>query len=183
LGGREGVVISIIAAISTNNVIGRDGDLPWRMPTDLKRFKRLTMGHHLVVGRKTWNEVGRPLPGRIMVVITRDPGFVAEGATVVHSLDEALEVARDDAEIFIAGGGEIYRQALAVADRMYLTRIHAIIEGDTRFPDFDESAWILVEREDHLADESNPYPFSFLTYQKEMESSPEKRGAVSWCGK
>jgi len=161
-------MISIIAAVSTNGVIGRDGDLPWRMPTDLKRFKRLTMGHHLVVGRKTWDEVGRPLPGRIMVVVTRDLSFEADDVIVAHSLRQAIEAAGDDDEIFVAGGGEIYRQALPVADRMYLTRVHAYIEGDTTFPEFDESDWILVEREDHLADESNPYPFSFLVYQKEV---------------
>jgi len=161
-------VISIIVAVSTNGVIGLDGDLPWRMPTDLKRFKRLTMGHHLVVGRRTWDEVGRPLPGRIMVVVTRDPDFHADGVTVANSLTAALHIARDDDEIFVAGGGEIYRQALPLADRMYITRVHTSIEGDTTFPEFEESEWILVEREDHLADESNPYPFSFLTYQKEV---------------
>jgi dihydrofolate reductase len=160
-------MISLIAAVSTNGVIGRDGDLPWRMPTDLKRFKRLTMGHHLVVGRKTWDEVGKPLPGRIMVVVTRDPDFALDDVIVVHCLADALEAASEDDEIFVAGGGEIYRQALPLADRMYLTRIHAMIDGDTTFPEFDESAWILVEREDHLADEKNPYPFSFLTYEKE----------------
>jgi dihydrofolate reductase len=158
-------MISIIVAASTNGVIGRRGDLPWRMPSDLKRFKSLTMGHHLVIGRKTWDEVGRPLPGRIMVVVTRDPEFRVEGVTVVHSLDEALDVAIGDDEVFIAGGGEIYRQALPLADRLYLTRVHAIVDGDTTFF-FDEDEWLLVTREDHLADERNPHPFSFLVYER-----------------
>jgi dihydrofolate reductase len=160
-------MISIIVAASTNGVIGREGDLPWRMPADLKRFKSLTTGHHLVIGRKTWDELGRPLPGRIMVVVTRDPDFAAEGVTTVHSLDEALEVSIGDDEVFIAGGGEIYRQAMPLAERLYLTRVHAFVEGDTTF-DFDDSEWVLVSREDHLADEDNPHPYSFLMYERSL---------------
>jgi dihydrofolate reductase len=162
--------VSLIVAVSTNGVIGRDGDLPWRMPEDLKRFKSLTMGHHLVVGRKTWEEVGQPLPGRMMVVVTRARDFQVAGVTVVHSLQEALDVAHNDDEVFIAGGGEIYRQALPLADRLYLTRIHAEIEGDTTFPEFDQSEWRLVEREDHDADERNPYPYSFIVYEKIIDN-------------
>lgn len=159
-------VVSIIAAVASNGVIGRQGDLPWHMPTDLRRFKRLTMGHHLVVGRKTWDEVGKPLPGRIMVVVTRDRSFRPEGATVVHSVDAALSAARGDDEVFIAGGGEIYRQALPLADRLYITRIHAHVEGDTVFPEIDENEWHVIDREDYDADERNPYPFSFLVYER-----------------
>ena len=159
-------MVSIIAAIASNGVIGRAGGLPWHMPTDLKRFKRLTIGHHLLVGRKTWDEVGKPLPGRIMVVITRDRRFRIDGAIVTHSLEDALHVARDDDEVFIAGGGEIYRQALPLARRMYLTLIHAEVDGDTEFPDFDEGDWRMVEREDHHADEKNEYPFSFVVYER-----------------
>jgi dihydrofolate reductase len=136
------------------------------MPADLRRFKRLTMGHHLIIGRRTWDEVGGPLPGRIMVVVTRDTGFRADGATVVHSLDEALQVAEDDDQVFIAGGGEVYRQALPLADRVYLTRVHAEIDGDTTFPELEEGEWRLVEREDHGADDRNPHPYSFLTYDR-----------------
>jgi dihydrofolate reductase len=160
-------MISIIVAASTNGVIGRKGDLPWRMPADLKRFKSLTMGHHLVVGRKTWDEVARPLPGRIMIVVTRDPEFRAEGVTTVHSLDEALETAIGDDQVFIAGGGEIYRQAMPLADRLYLTRVHAIVDGDTTF-EFDEGEWVLVSRDDHLADERDPHPYSFLIYERNV---------------
>jgi dihydrofolate reductase len=159
-------MISIIVAVATNGIIGRDGDLPWHMPSDLKRFKRLTMGHHLIVGRKTWDEVGRPLPGRTMVVVTRDRALRLDDVIVVHSLAEALEVAHSDDEVFIAGGGEIYRQALAVADRIYLTRVHADVDGDTTFPDLDDDEWRVVSREDHDADERNPYPCSFFVYER-----------------
>lgn len=160
------MMISMIVAVSSNSVIGRDGDLPWHMPADLKRFKRLTMGHHLIIGRRTWDEVGAPLPGRIMVVVTRDTEFRVDGATVVHSLDEALQVVEGDDEVFIAGGGEIYRQALPLADRVYLTRVHAEIDGDTTFPELEEEEWRLVDREDHGSDDRNPYPYSFLTYDR-----------------
>ena len=161
--------ISIIAALSTNGVIGRDNDVPWRLSTDLKRLKALTMGHHLLMGRKTWDSIGRPLPGRISVVITRREDFQAVGATVVHSLEEALRIAElaGDAEPFIAGGADIYRQSLHIADRMYLTRVHADIEGDTYFPEFDDvGEWRLTDSEHLEADEKNEYPFSFLTYDR-----------------
>jgi dihydrofolate reductase len=160
--------VSIIVAAAANGVIGRDGGLPWRLPADLRHFKRTTMGHHLVVGRRTWEEVGRPLPGRTMVVVTRDPALGIPGVVVVSSLQEAVAVAvgAGDDEVFVAGGGEIYRQAMAMAHRVYLTRIHADIEGDTTFPELDGEAWRLVSREDHEADEGNPYPYSFLVYER-----------------
>jgi dihydrofolate reductase len=166
-------MISIIAAIASNGVIGRAGGLPWHMPTDLKRFKRVTMGHHLLVGRKTWDEVGKPLPGRTLVVITRDRKFRLDGAIVTHSLEDALQATGNDGEVFIAGGGEIYRQALPVAQRMYLTLIHAEVDGDTLFPEFDEDEWEIVEREDHDADEKNEYPFSFVVYERVRDSSTQ----------
>jgi dihydrofolate reductase len=159
-------MISLIVAVARNGVIGRKGDLPWHLPKDLRRFKALTMGHHLVVGRKTWQEVGRPLPGRVMVVVTRDPGYRPDGVIVVHSLEEALQVAQGDDEVFIAGGGEIYRQALPLVDRMYVTRIHAEVAGDTTFPEVDLTAWRLVERADHEADEKHEYPFTFEVYDR-----------------
>jgi dihydrofolate reductase len=160
---------SIIAAVSTNGVIGRGNGLPWRLSTDLKRLKALTMGHHYIQGRKTYDTVGRPLPGRINIVITRQPDFAPEGIVVVHSLDEALRVAAaaGDDEPFIAGGAQIFAQALHVADRMYLTRVHTEVEGDTYFPDFDDvSEWQLTDSEHFDADEKNEYPFSFLTYER-----------------
>jgi len=160
--------VSLIVAAAANGVIGRDGGLPWRLPADLRHFKRTTMGHHLIVGRRTWEEVGRPLPGRTMVVVTRDPALQIPEAVVVHSLQEAVAVAvgAGDDEVFVAGGGQIYRQAMPMADRIYLTRVHVDVEGDTTFPELDGEAWRLVSREDHEADERNPYPYSFLVYER-----------------
>ena len=161
--------LSMIAALSTNNVIGRNNEVPFRQRTDLKRFKALTMGHHLIMGRKTYESVGRPLPGRVNVVITRRSDYAAEGVTVVHTLDDAVRLAQQagDAEAFIAGGSEIYALAMHIADRMYLTRVHAEIEGDTWFPEFDDvSEWQLTDAEHFEADEHNEFPFSFLTYDR-----------------
>lgn len=161
--------VSILAALSTNNVIGRDNGIPWRLSTDLKRLKALTMGHHVIMGRKTYDSVGRPLPGRTNVVITRRNDWSTEGVTVVHSLDEALRLAQQagDDEPFLLGGAEIYSQAMHLADRMYLTRVHAEVEGDTYFPDFDDvTEWQLTDAEHFDADEKNEYPFSFLTYDR-----------------
>ena len=161
--------LSLLAALSTNNVIGRDNQVPWRLSTDLKRLKNMTMGHHVIMGRKTYESVGRPLPGRTNVVITRQEGYAPEGVTVVHSLEDAIRVAArsGDDEAFVLGGAEIYDQAMHRADRMYLTRVHADVEGDTFFPDFDDvSEWRLTDAEHFDADEKNEYPFSFLTYER-----------------
>lgn len=161
--------LSIIAALAANNVIGRNNTLPWHQGTDLKRLKELTMGHHLIMGRRTWESIGRPLPGRVSVVITRDPDYSANGIIVVHSLEEGIRVAEaaGDPEPFIAGGAAVFEQALHRANRMYLTRIHADVEGDTFFPDFDDvTEWHLTDSEHFDADEKNDYPFSFLTYDR-----------------
>ena len=165
------MAVSLIVAVSENGVIGRDGGLPWRLSADLKHFKRTTMGHHLIIGRRTWDEVGKPLPGRTMVVVTRSRRFAPEGVHVAHSLEEALDIARDDDEPFIGGGAHIYRIALArtLVDRIYLTRIHADVEGDTFFPDFDIDRWELVSEEHHQEDERNEFPFSFLIYERREE--------------
>ena len=163
------MTLSIIVILSSNNVIGRDNKLPWHMPADLKRFKTLTMGHHVLMGRKTFNEIQKPLPGRVNVVITRDPHFGAEGVAIARSVDEAISKAEaaGDSEIILVGGGEIFRQVIHRADRMYVTRIHAEIEGDTTFPDFDDvNEWQLVDAEHFEADEKNAYPYSFLTYER-----------------
>lgn len=167
------MAVSLIVAVSENGIIGRNGGLPWRLSADLKHFKRTTMGHHLIIGRRTWDEVGQPLPGRIMVVVTRSRDLQAEGATIVHSLAEALEVARDDDEPFIGGGAHIYRRALEndVVDRLYITRVHAEVEGDTIFPDVDLDRWELVFEETHEADERNEFPFSFLIFERRDESA------------
>jgi len=161
--------LSIIAALSTNNVIGRANGIPWRQSTDLKRLKAMTMGHHMIMGRKTWDSVGKALPGRVMVVVTHRDDFAPEGVIVTKSLEDAFHVVEQsgDEEPFIAGGAEIYQQSMHRADRMYLTRVHAEIEGDTWFPDFDDvSEWHLVDSEHFEADEKNEYPYSFLTYER-----------------
>lgn len=175
------MTISIIAAVATNNVIGRNNKLPWHLPADLKRLKQTTMGHHVIMGRKTFQEIGKPLPGRINVVITRNVDFNPGGVAIARSIEEAVskaEAAGDD-EIFILGGEEIFRQTLHRADRMYLTRVHAEPEGDTFFPEFDDvNEWKLVDAEHCEADEKNAYPFSFLTYER-SESAPDVLAASS----
>ena len=161
--------LSLIAALATNNVIGRNNQVPWHLPTDLRRFKALTMGHHLIMGRRTFESVGRPLPGRVNVIITRNEDWTSEGVTIVHSLEEAVRLAANagDEEAFIAGGAQIYELAMHRADRMHLTRVHAEVEGDTWFPEFDDvSEWHLTDAEHFDADEKNEYPFSFLTYDR-----------------
>jgi dihydrofolate reductase len=158
--------VSIIAAVSENGVIGRGGRLPWHLADDLRRFKQLTMGHTIVMGRKTWESIGRPLAGRRMVVISRQPDYVADGVNVVSSLDAAIEnaIAAGDDEVFVIGGAEIYRLALPRAERLYLTRVHADVEGDARFPDVDWSQWRLAESERHAASDQNDHAFTLERY-------------------
>lgn len=161
------MIVSIIVAVSDNGVIGLGGGLPWHLPVDLKRFKSLTSGHHMIMGRRTWESIGRrPLPGRPTIVVSRDPGFVAEGAQVARSLGRALELAGGVDEVFIAGGEAIYREALPIADRIYLTRVHACFEGDTRFPAFAADAWRVVVEERHEPDEKNASAHTFLVYER-----------------
>jgi dihydrofolate reductase len=161
--------ISILAAVAENGVIGRDGRLPWHLGDDLKRFKRLTMGHTIVMGRKTWESIGRPLKGRRMVVITRQTDYRAEGVEVMSGLDRALEVAATvgEEQVFVIGGGEIYRLALPRADRLYITRVHANVEGDAYFPELDANAWRMVESDAHAANDENDHPFTFETYEQD----------------
>jgi dihydrofolate reductase len=174
------MTVSMIVAVSDNGVIGRAGGLPWHLPRDLRHFKTTTTGHHLIVGRRTWDEVGKPLPGRVMVVVTRSFRFEAEGAVVVHSLEDALEVARTDEEPFIGGGAHIYRMALAqdLVERIYLTRVHAEVEGDTFLPEIDFDEWRLVSSEHHEADEKNRYACTFEIYDSEVESEGGSRPAL-----
>lgn len=161
------MTISIIAALASNNVIGRGNRMPWHLSADLKRFKALTMGHHLIMGRKTFESIGRPLPGRTTIVVSRQGDFCASDVIVAASIDNALDVARGDGEIFIAGGAHVYEQMIHRADRMYLTRVHAEVEGDALFPDFDDvTEWSLVDSEHHEPDDKNPLPYSFLTYER-----------------
>ena len=155
--------ISLIVAMAENRIIGRRGRLPWRIPADLQYFKRITMGKPILMGRRTWESIGRPLPGRTSIVITRDSGYTAPGCVVVHSLQAALQAAADCAdEALVIGGADLYRQALPRADTLYLTRIHADVEGDTRFPELDDAGWREVERSDCEPDERNPYRYSFI---------------------
>ncbi len=158
--------ISLIAAMADNGVIGRNNRLPWRLSADLQRFKALTMGKPIVMGRKTWESIGRPLPGRTNIVVTRDVGYRAEGCVVVHSIDQALEVAAGSDEVMVIGGANLYRQLLDRADRLYLTQVRADVEGDAWFPDFDRAQWREVERESHSRDEKNEYDYAFVTLER-----------------
>ena len=159
-------MISIIVAVSTNNVIGAHGKLPWRLSDDLKRFKRLTMGNPIVMGRLTWQSIGRPLPGRQNIVVTRQAGLLAEGCDVVASPADALTVAADAEEIMIIGGSQVYELFLPKAGRLYLTRVHAEIDGDAFFPEIDKRVWRLIDSEAHEANELNQFAFEFKTYER-----------------
>ncbi|MEE9130243.1 MAG: dihydrofolate reductase [Phycisphaerales bacterium] len=165
--------ISVIAAMSENRVIGRDGALPWHLPADLARFKSITTGHTVIMGRKTFESVGQPLPNRRTIVITRNNDYQCAGVFIAHGLDAALDHAAREDEIFILGGEAIYRIALPRADRLYLTIVHATIQGDTHFPPFDPDRWKLVEDERHEADDRHAYAFSFRRYER--TSTPQAR--------
>lgn len=157
--------ISIIVAMAENSVIGVDNSLPWHLPGDMKWFRRHTLGKSVVMGRKTYESIGKPLPDRANIVVTRNPEYDAPGCQVVTSIDAALEVA-GEGEVMILGGEELYRQILPRADRLYLTLVRAEIEGDAFFPDIDWDRWLEVEREDCLGDERNPYDYSFLVLKR-----------------
>ncbi len=158
--------LSLLVAMSENHVIGRDGGLPWHLSADLKRFKALTMGHHLIMGRKTFDSIGRLLPGRTTVIVTRDPNYAVAGALVVHDLPQAYHAARHDTEAFVVGGGEIYRQALDAVDRIYLTRVHAEVAGDTVFPELPDQAWRVVTSEHFAADDRNDFAHTFQVLER-----------------
>ncbi|MFQ5670327.1 MAG: dihydrofolate reductase [Acidobacteriota bacterium] len=160
------MTLSLIAAVSRNGIIGRGGSLPWRLPADLARFKRLTLGHHLIMGRKTFESIGRPLPGRTILVVSRRTGYAPAGVQVVSSPAEAMEQAVGDPEPFVAGGAQIFEQMLPECGRLYLTRIHQTFQGDVSFPSYDPSAWTEILREDHPAETRNPHPHTFLIYQR-----------------
>ena len=160
------MIISIIVAMDKKGVIGREGVLPWRLSADLKHFKAITMGKPLVMGRKTHESIGRSLPGRKNIVLTRANDFDAEGCTIVHSLDDAFQAAGDVDEIIIMGGSRIYDQSLARAGRLYLTEVHADVSGDVYFPEFDKAEWIELERQDHSADEKNDFDYSFVVMER-----------------
>ena len=167
------MIVSIIVAMDRRGGIGKDNRLPWRLSSDLKRFKELTMGHHVILGRKTFESIGRPLPGRKMIVLTRNPQYKPEGCIVAGSVDEALEIAGSagETEAFVCGGSEIYRSALPLADRIYLTAIDAEVQADTFFPNFDRSDWLAKQAGRQEADEKNQYSFSFI----ELDRSRDRR--------
>lgn len=167
------MIVSAIAAVSENGTIGRDGDLPWHLPDDLKFFQRTTRGHHVITGRKNYESIPpkyRPLKDRVNLVVTRDSGYQAPGAVVVHSLEEALRYAKEHGEVeaFIIGGGQIYREAMEkqLIDRLYITRVHAHVEGDTHFPAIDPTTWSEIMREEHAVDERHTHAFSFILLEQ-----------------
>lgn len=167
--------IAIVVAVAENGVIGNNNTLPWRLPKDLAYFKKITMGHPVVMGRKTYESIGKPLPGRINIVVTRNADWQAQGVTVCGSLKQALDegakVARKNnvAQIMVIGGAEFYAQVLPIATRLYLTEVHAEIDGDTYFPSFDRSHWQAKESIRYEADAGNPYAYSFVLLERRKE--------------
>ncbi len=157
--------ISFVVAFDRNRVIGKDGKLPWRLPDDMKHVRALTVGKPVIMGRRTYESIGRPLPDRTNIVLTRDPGFAAEGVSVARTPDEALRLAADAPEIIVFGGAEIFRLFLPMAERIYLTQVDADVGGDTYF-DFGGTDWLVLENLPHPADERHPYAFSFLTLER-----------------
>jgi dihydrofolate reductase len=158
--------LSILVAVARNGTIGVKNTLPWRCPDDLKRFKALTMGHAIIMGRKTFDSIGRPLPGRTTVVVTRNRELKIEGCTVVHSLQEAIAACAGDSEVFIVGGAELYAQALPVVDTLHITEVHMDVAGDAHFPALDTTEWREVSREAHHQDAPQPLDYAFVTYRR-----------------
>lgn len=165
------MIISQIVAVSLNNAIGKNNGLPWHMPTDMAYFKDKTWGHHIVTGRRNYEAEGKALSGRINIVLTRNPDFQIGDGFVVHQLDEAIEIARKagEDELFIVGGAEIYKLAMPVTNRIYLTRIHAHMEGDTFYPELDVNIWKEVSIDRRKADEKNPYDYDFIVYERQRD--------------
>jgi dihydrofolate reductase len=159
-------MLTLIVAVSPQGVIGHQGRIPWHLPADLRRFKQLTMGHHLLMGRKTFESLPRLLPGRTSVVLTRQADYTAPGAVVVHRLDEALQVLAQDDQPFVIGGADLYRETLPLADRLLMTVVEVEVEGDTFFPVWNRAEWELVEQAAHSADTQNPYPYRFEHYER-----------------
>lgn len=159
-------MLTLIAAAGENNALGKNNDLVWHLPDDFKRFKKMTSGHHIIMGRKTFESFPQSLPNRTHVVITRRDNYKKEGVIVVHSLERALEFTKEDPQPFIIGGGEIYKMAIDVADRIELTRVHGTFEADTYFPEIDEDQWKLVSEEYHDKDAKHEFAFTYLTYER-----------------
>lgn len=157
-------MITIIAAVASNNALGKDNQLIWHLPADLKRFKKVTLGHHIIMGRKTFESLGKPLPKRTTIIITRNKDYKQEDCIVVNSLQQAIEAAKTDDNPYILGGAEIYKQAIEIADKLDITRVDQSFEADAFFPEIDATIWREAAREDFKADENNNYNFSFISY-------------------
>lgn len=165
------MIKAIIAAVAANRIIGKDNDLVWRLPADLRHFKNTTTGHYIIMGRKSFESIGKPLPNRTSIIITRNQDYKQEGVFVAHSLESALAKAENDNQdkVFILGGGQIYKEAMSICDYMYITEVHESFEGDTFFPEIDHSIWEEVHREDFTADEKNKYNYSFVEYTRKRK--------------
>jgi dihydrofolate reductase len=156
--------LNIIVAMARNGVIGIDNKMPWHIPGELKYFKNLTMGHHIIMGRKTYDSIGRPLPGRTTIIVTHDPEYVQDGCLVAHSMEEAVDLAVRDDQVFFVGGSSLYKQALPLVERMYITEIQADYEGDAHFPAFDRKAWREVSRVSQVAGDG--LAFDYVVYER-----------------
>jgi dihydrofolate reductase len=164
--------LALIVAQSQNRVIGKDNSLPWHLPKDLQYFKKVTLGKPIIMGRKTYESIGRALPGRVNIVVSRNPDYKVEGVEHAQNLDQAIELAKKVCietsvnEVMVIGGAQIYHQAIEVADVLYLTSVEAVVEGDAYFPEIDYSLYKQTQKQSHCADDKNPYPYSFVTYEK-----------------
>ena len=158
--------LSIIVAMARNRVIGADGAIPWRLPNELKLFKSVTMGHHIIMGRKTYESIGRLLPGRTTVIVTRQADYRVPGALIAHSLEAAIDACDGDDEVFVIGGGELYKAALSLADRMYLTTVDAEPDGDTYMPEVDPADWRMTSSQSFEADDRHRYSYRFAVYDR-----------------
>lgn len=168
--------LSIIVAMAKNRVIGADGRIPWHLPNELQVFKRVTMGHHMIMGRKTYESIGRLLPGRTTVIVTRQPDYRVPGALIAHSFDAALAACEGDEEVFVIGGGELYRAALPVADRIYLTTVDAEPEGDTFMPEMDPADWRETSAQSFSADDRHRYAYRFSVYERIRQKKSGNEG-------
>ena len=170
------MVISAIVAMARNGVIGVNNQIPWYLPADLRFFKKTTMGHHVIMGRRTFMSIGKALPGRTNIVVSRNPFFLAEGVLVAHSLEEALYMAMEsgEKEAFVIGGGQLYQQAMAYLDKVYITRVDAEVDGDTYFPELSAHQWKQLSRTAFLADDRNAHGYAIEVYESTAVSSGEE---------
>ena len=166
------MIVSLVLAVSENGIIGKDNQLPWNLPADLRHFKNLTTGHTIIMGRKTFESIGKPLPNRRNIIVSRNSDFKAEGTEVINNLGDALKACIGEDEVFVIGGGTIYTKTLEldIVDKIYMTIVHADFEGDTRFEMPGNKTWLTDNSERHAADEKNPYPYSFVTKVRQREA-------------